>query len=142
MGAPRACESGVNKTVPLIAKALPILALGFLLGWGLVLVQSDRAQAQSLSEKDCGHVSPKIRRLHTFGYNDHRALRCRTGRKVARRWVALNCGRKAGDICQFNYVGRHWHCTVGVALYPKAYKGKRVTGCNNQKTVGLSFFYR
>jgi hypothetical protein len=141
MGAPRACELGVNKTVPLLAKGLPILALGFLLAWGLVLVQSDHAQAQSLSEKVCGNVSPKIRYLRTFGYNGHRPLRCRTGRKVARRWVALNCGRKGGDICQFNYLGRHWYCTVGAALHPP-FKGKRFTGCNNQKTVGLSFFYR
>ena len=142
MGAPRAFESGVTRTIFLIAKGLPILALGFLLAWGFVLVQTDHAQAQGqLSEKACGNVSLKIRRLHTFGYNDHRALRCRTGRKVARRWVALNCGRKAGDICKFSYVGRHLYCTVGVALYPP-FKGKRVTGCNNQKTVGLSFFYR
>ena len=129
------------KKVSATVTSLTILALGFLLVWGFVLAQSDHAQAQALSEKKCGNVTPKIRNLWTVGYNDHRPLRCRTGRKVARRWAALNCGRKPGDICRFSYVGRHWYCTVGTYLYGR-FKGKRVTGCNNQKTVGLSFHYR
>ena len=136
-------EADVAKKFAAIVTSLIMLALGFLLASVFILAQSDRAQAHggSLGEKECGNVNPRIRFLRTFGYNGHRAPRCKTGRKVARRWVALNCGRQGGDICQFRYVGQRWYCTVGAALRPP-HKGKRFTGCNNQKTIGLSFIYR
>lgn len=135
-------EADVAKKFAATFTSLTMLALGFLLVSGFILAQSDHAQAQGETlEKECGNVTPRIRFLRTFGYNDHRPPRCKTGRKVARRWVALNCGRKGGDICRFRYVGQRWYCTVGVALHPP-HEGKRFTGCNNQKTIGLSFIYR
>ena len=113
------------------------LAAGPLMALGLLLASGDvRGETPITGERECGPVTAHARNLHTFGYNGHRAPRCRTGKKVTRRWIALYCGRKPRDICRFRYLHKRWHCTVGTL------KGKRVIGCNDQKTVGLSFFWR
>ena len=135
MKALRACgDSGPS--LRFVAGALALLTVGLLLVWGLHL-EADSAEAQTpYVEKECGHVSASIRNLRTFGYNGHRPLRCRTGRRVSRRWVVVGCSRRPGDECRFAYLRRRWICVVGTL------KGKRVIGCNNGRTVGLSFFYR
>jgi hypothetical protein len=126
----------VNVRAAPVRLLLTSLTAGLVVALGVPPASDDARGQTSYVEKKCGHVTAQARNLRTFGYNGHRPLRCRTGRKVTRRWIARDCRRSPGDTCRFEYLGKRWHCTVGT------FKGKRVVGCNDGKTVGLSFFWR